>query len=235
MAKAWKSVPVAMPRAPCTICGGDAFERGPGGRTGPTGVPPRCVRCRSLERHRAFRLMFQALPRPDMAKWSVLQFSVEPTLDPDWFASFEVSVFGGPNSLDLMAIDRPDGAYDMVMCNNVLEHVADDRAAICELARIAGGFGFVFLAVPDPLNRSDTDDWGVPDPAKHGHYRIYGRDIENMLEETLPYHSIIEVIAPDPVSGVDQMAYVLTRRAAVADWLMRRLPASRRLIGRSNR
>ena len=65
-----------------------------------------------------------------------IQFSPDPTIDPRWFKSFELSVYGEGESLDIQAIDRPDGAYDFVACSHVLEHVADDRKALGELLRI---------------------------------------------------------------------------------------------------
>jgi SAM-dependent methyltransferase len=53
------------------------------------------------------------------------------------------------------ALPFPDGAFDLVLSHEVLEHVADDRAAACEIARIlrrpAGGQpgGRLVLFVPN--------------------------------------------------------------------------------------
>ena len=68
----------------------------------------------------------------------MLQFSEDPSAPREAFARFEVSVYGGANSLDMAAIDRSDGAYGLVIANHVLEHVGDDRAAMAELARVDG-------------------------------------------------------------------------------------------------
>ena len=216
MAKAWKRVPEAPPRTACPICGGTDFRRGPGGRTGPTGVPPRCAGCGSLERHRAFHILFAALTEFGLKEMTVLQFSEEPTLDPDWFARREVSVFGGTNSLDLCAIDRPDASYGIVFCNNVLEHVPDDDAALSEMLRVVRPEGFIFLSVPDPVNLAETRDWGYPDEAKHGHYRLYGRDLITRLKAMPGAGGVLAVTASDPVSGVADMAFFLAPHAATA-------------------
>ena len=122
--------------APCPICGGTVFEPGPKGRTAPNGLMPRCTGCRSLERHRIFRIMFEKLGPASFSTWKAIQLSPDATIDPAWFASHELSVFGGPGSLDIQSIDRPDGAYDLVACSHVIEHVGDDRAALLELLRI---------------------------------------------------------------------------------------------------
>ena len=50
--------------------------------------------------------------------------------------------------LDIQAIDRPDEAYDVVLCSHVIEHVADDRNALRELLRIVSRRGFLILAFP---------------------------------------------------------------------------------------
>lgn len=76
-------------------------------------------------------------------------FSRDPPAPRDLFGCFEVSIYGSPTSLDFQAIDRPDGIYDFVICNHVLEHVADDRAAYRELIRILKPTGILQFTVPN--------------------------------------------------------------------------------------
>ena len=146
----------------CPICGGTVFGPGPKGRMAPNGSLPRCAGCQSLERHRIFRIMFEKLGPKNFAGWKAIQFSPDPTVDPSWFAAHELSVYGEPGGLDIQAIDRPDAAYDFVICSHVLEHVGDDRAALGELLRIAKPDGLLFLAFPDPFREDVTRDWGFP-------------------------------------------------------------------------
>src|SRR5690349_12933346 len=80
----------------CPICGGTEFGPGPRGRMALNGTMPRCTGCQSLERHRVYRIMFDRLGPPAFATWSAIQFSPDPTVDPNWFASFELSVYGEP-------------------------------------------------------------------------------------------------------------------------------------------
>jgi hypothetical protein len=110
-----------LPSAPkCPICGGTVFGPGPKGRTSPNGAMPRCAGCQSLERHRIFRIMFDKLGPQEFAAWTAIQFSPDPTVDPSWFASHELSVNGEPGSLDIQSIDRPDAAYDIAISSHVL-------------------------------------------------------------------------------------------------------------------
>lgn len=172
--------------AVCNICLNNTFGAGPGGRMSVTGLPPRCEKCQSLERHRIYRKVFQQLVDESFKARSFLQFSPDRTADPDWFASYEVSTYGGDNSLDLQKIEKESNSYDIVMCNHVLEHVPYDNSALNELLRIIKHDGFIFLTVPSPFSQERTRDWGYAKQEDHGHYRVYGKDFSSMLKRYLP-------------------------------------------------
>lgn len=209
--------------APCNICGAASFGPGPGGRMSYDGrTPPRCTGCQSLERHRAFRALFDALRDDAFARASILQFSNDRSCDRAWFARHELSDFEGKNPLDLQAIDRPDDTYDIVVCNHVIEHVERDRDAMRELLRVVRPGGFVFLSFPDPLRRPGTTDWGYPDPAQHGHYRLYGDDVREKFAQELPDAWIIRVIASDPATGSTECVFLLTEDEHTAGSLLGR-------------
>jgi SAM-dependent methyltransferase len=186
----------------CNVCGGSRFGPGPAGRLSRRGLPPRCSGCGSLERHRAIRVVVDKLReiRP-LEKESLIRFSDDPILDDRWFRTAEVSIFHGPNSLDIQAIDRSDASYDVVLCSHVIEHVADDRAAIGELTRILSPQGFLLLAFPRVEHGDRTDDWGFADPRKNGHFRGYGRDFDEVIAASAPGAQMLAIVAEDPVTG----------------------------------
>jgi SAM-dependent methyltransferase len=197
---------------PCNICGGREFLPGPHGRLSVAGKPPRCKACGSLERHRAMRAVIDLFRETDrFARYRLIRFSPDPIIGDLPFASVETSIFDGENSLDIQAIDRPDGAYDVVICSHVLEHVEDDAKAIRELVRILSLRGFLILAVPRTEVGEATQDWGFADPAKNLHYRGYGRDLDDKLRKLVPeaYHFPVEY--PDPVTDDAKKFYLLTR------------------------
>lgn len=207
--------------AACTICGGTRFEPGPNQRTSSTGRAPRCSRCRSLERHRQLRQLYAQLPRDYLASLEVLQLSPDIGVDPAWFRSYAVSTYGGENSLDLQAIARPDAAYDLVICNHVLEHVADDRQGLRELLRVTRPEGFVQITVPSPYTRSTTIDWGYADAHAHGHYRGYGRDVLQRFGAARPDAAVLQIEVFDPVTAAGSYVYLWTASAARAAQLER--------------
>jgi len=215
--------------AACNICGGTRFEAGPNQRLSSTGRAPRCSQCRSLERHRQLRRVYAFLPADYLARLDVLQLSPDIGVDPAWFRSYEVSEFGGPNSLDLQAIDRPDARYELVICNHVLEHVADDRQGLRELLRVTRPQGFVQITVPSPYTRATTVDWGFPDARAHGHYRGYGRDFLARFAQARPDARVLQIEVFDPVTEAGSYVYLWTASAAcaaqLADWI--RLPTVR--------
>lgn len=204
-----------LPKTRCNICGGTRFGLGPYGRLSQSGKKPWCRTCRSLERHRAFHKILQRLDPAQFAAWRCLQFSKDSTADPAWFKSFEISIFGKENSLDLQNIARADASYDVIICNHILEHVPDYHAALKELRRILDPRGFLLLSFPDPHRVAQTRDWGYPDPAEHDHYRVFGRDVEAELEATMAGCQVARVVERDDVTGFTDMAYVISANPAL--------------------
>lgn len=91
--------------------------------------------------------------------------------------------------LDVTAIDHPDASFDVVLCNHVLEHVPDDRAALRELRRVTRPDGWALIQVPMLRERTDEDP-SVTDPQERlrrfmqaDHVRVYGRDFLDRLRE----------------------------------------------------
>jgi SAM-dependent methyltransferase len=204
---------ITLPRAAerrCNVCGGEEFMHGPNNRLSATRELPRCVECLSLERHRQLRTVYARIPDEVLAGLEVLQMSPDVSVQPDWFARYEVSVFGGSNSLDLEAIDRPDAGYDLVICNHVLEHVKHDRQGFRELLRITRAHGFVQITVPTPYTRATTREFDEPDGGAFGHWRAYGQDLVEHFSAALPGVHLVQVEAFDPVTQAGGYIYFWT-------------------------
>ena len=202
-----EAAPDRTPSAACTICEGRQFKEGPGGRMSRTGKLPVCVSCGSLERHRIVRTVWNFLDGEEHLRMHALQFSLDPSVDKEWFGAFEVSIHGGRNSLNLENIRRPSQSYDVVICNHVLEHVQDDRLAFREIMRILKPDGFLQFTVPSPCTRAVTKEWGYPDPNLHEHYRTYGRDLVQRFGEAQPGVRFLHVRECDDVTGVTDLVY----------------------------
>tara|TARA_B110000971_G_scaffold146294_1_gene149401 strand:- start:15 stop:737 length:723 start_codon:yes stop_codon:yes gene_type:complete len=209
---------------PCSICGGHKFVKGPNDRLSfQTGKLPWCLSCWALERHRGLRVFWESFDKDYLKDKSVLQFSHDPAVKSQWFKDFTITVYSGENSLDVQNIDKPDGTYDIVLCNQVIEHVPDDEAAIKELLRITSKDGFVEIGVPYPSERDDTIDWGEPNLDDHEHYRNYGRiDFARQLDSLVGAENWYELKVVDPVTGTFDYAYLLCHSTEALNKILER-------------
>jgi hypothetical protein len=184
----------------CNICGGAEFEPGPNGRLAPNGLPPRCVSCGSLERHRGLRRALVLIPPETFAGRRALQFAPDSSLEDSWFESLEKSRYGRENSIDLSeAIDRPDDSYDFISLSLVLEFVPDDRKAFDELLRI--GSNELILHVTFTSGLADQESWHRDHAEGYGTYHGYGWDFEEWFGTAERGLSTLVFEAPDPVTG----------------------------------
>jgi SAM-dependent methyltransferase len=90
---------------------------------------------------------------------------------------------------DITDLPFDDNQFDVVFCNHVLEHVTDDKKAMCELYRVLKKGGLGIFQIPQDLSRKTTyEDFSITDPkerAKHfgqyDHVRVYGQDYFDKL------------------------------------------------------
>ena len=79
---------------------------------------------------------------------------------------------------DALHLPFPDGAFDRVICSEVLEHIPDDLAAMRELARVLRPGGT--MAVTVPRYGPEAINWALSDAYHNvpgGHIRIYRRSV----------------------------------------------------------
>lgn len=184
----------------CEICGSEEFIAGYQGRL-TNGAPPTCAKCGSAERH---RVVFHLLSKvtPTLKNFRVLHFAPDQSVNQAWFKSYFGSVYGGKNSLNMMATGLEDSSFDLILSNHVLEHVPDDMAAIKEMLRLVGPNGMIMMTVPNPMRRWVTLDWNFPDESKFFHFRDYGADFGNNVVNTFPTLYGLISFGADPITGL---------------------------------
>jgi SAM-dependent methyltransferase len=90
---------------------------------------------------------------------------------------------------DIRALPFAECAFDVVLCQHVLEHVDDDRRSLAEIRRVTKNGGWVVISVPIRLDQTTHEDPTVTDPREReelfgeaGHVRMYGYDLAERLK-----------------------------------------------------
>jgi predicted RNA-binding Zn-ribbon protein involved in translation (DUF1610 family) len=140
-----------------------------------------CPRCGSNERGRLQYLVVKELSRQQpLSRMSMLHFSPEPPLQPYFRKTFgtyrTAGIWDEPVDFpaDLTRLPFADGSWDCLYASHVLEHIADDEAALREIRRVLRPGGLAIL--PVPIVREKTVEYAGPNPQEAGHVRAPGPD-----------------------------------------------------------
>jgi SAM-dependent methyltransferase len=158
-----------------------------------------CPRCMSNARERLVYLYLKTKTSVFIERLRLLHLAPEPHLTRTLRASTNIDYVTGDLidqsvdvRLDVMMLPFPDDSFDLIICNHVLEHVADDRAAMRELYRVLRPGRPALLQVPIAMALENS----LEDPAavteadrirlfgQRDHCRLYAaKDYVRRLEE----------------------------------------------------
>jgi SAM-dependent methyltransferase len=156
-----------------------------------------CGVCRSVERHRLTWLFFeQRTDLFDRKPKRVLHVAPEAQLERNLrqlegvdYVCTDVDAGCGELVMDIMALSFADDSMDVILCSHVLEHVADDRKAMRELARVLSPKGWATILVPIIADASWEDATVTSHEDRSrlfgqwDHVRAYGPDFKQRLEQ----------------------------------------------------
>jgi SAM-dependent methyltransferase len=168
----------------------------------PYGVPRRpeaqCPGCGAVERHRLLWLYLRERTDLFSRPQSLLHVAPEEVfavrlraLPGLRYLSADLAPSRAMLRADVQRLPLADGSFDAILCHHVLEHVADDRAAMGELRRVLRPGGWALLQSPISKQLSATrEDASVTDPRERerlfgqsDHLRQYGPDYAGRLRE----------------------------------------------------
>lgn len=201
----------------CTLCGYV-------GKFKAYGLPPRfdacCPTCGSLERHRLLKWYIDSHAENLLRGQRVLHFAPERCITqiirhagPKSYTTADLYADGVDEKLNIEAIDKPSGSFDVILCSHVLEHV-NDRRALGEMYRVLTNGGAVLLMVPivEAWRQTYENEQvrTTHDRALHfnqkDHVRFYGRDFRMRVRDN-GFEDISEFTA----CGNSAARYGLTR------------------------
>ena len=184
-----------------------------------------CPNCLALERHRLMYLFLQRKTNFFSSPLKVLhvapeicfidRFEQQPNLE---YITADIESPLAKVKMDIHAIPFPEASFDVVFCNHVMEHVADDAQAMREIYRVLkpGGWGIIQIPLFHPLPEKTFEDASITSPAarekafgQNDHVRLYGKDYgsrlaaagfqvdENRYVEELPGNEVERYALPE--------------------------------------
>jgi SAM-dependent methyltransferase len=166
----------------CPVCSRSFRQFLPYGR-----IHPRpnalCPNCLSLERHRLIWLYLQQQTTFFTAPHHVLHIAPEAcfikrfeALHGDRYITADIESPLAKVKMDIHQIPFPDNTFTVVLCNHVLEHVADDIKAMSEMHRVLRPGGFAIMQIPffNPIPDITFEDATITD--KREREKIFGQD-----------------------------------------------------------
>lgn len=184
----------------CSVCGAQYRRFLPYGYVN-SRLNALCPHCLALERHRLLWLYLTRETNLTERHPRLLHIAPEVCIMrrlkeiykacPQEYATADLESPLADLHFDIQQIPLADDSFDVVFCNHILEHVADDRKALRELHRILrpGGWGIVLSPVELDYETTYEDDT-ITDPdertrifGQYDHRRIYGADYTERLRE----------------------------------------------------
>ena len=182
----------------CPVCSRSFRKFLPYGR-----IKPRpnalCPNCLSLERHRLIWLYLREKTTLLKVGQSVLHIAPEACFIPRFeeihrekYVTADLESPLAKVKMDIHRMPFGDNTFDAVMCNHVLEHVADDVQAMKEINRVLKPGGFAIMQVPffHPVPEKTVSDPGITDKktreqlfGQDDHVRRYGRDYSQRIQQ----------------------------------------------------
>lgn len=158
----------------------------------------RCPRCDSRSRHRGLALLLPQVLHAAV-DGPTLVFAPEPALIDHITRHARAAVettdylradvdFPGE---DIQKLTFPDERYAGLICNHVLEHIPDDRAALRECARVLKPGGVAIFTIPGDYDKAATRYFEQPD--NNGHLRHYGLDVIDKMREAFPTAEAVDL------------------------------------------
>ena len=164
----------------------------------------RCPHCDSRSRHRGLTILLPKLLAgmpdgpalvfaPEAALLDLVRRHARAGVETTDYLMEDVDFPGE----DIQALTFADNRYAALMCNHVLEHIPDDRAALAECARVLMPGGVAVFTIPGDYDKQATRYLEKPD--LNGHLRHYGLDVLDKIRAAFGQAAAVDMsVGTDP-------------------------------------
>lgn len=158
-----------------------------------------CPHCQSLERHRLIWLYLKEKTNFFSTPLSVLHIAPEACFmqrfeaqHGEGYVTADLESPLAKVKMDIHEMPFEDNRFDIVLCNHVLEHVADDIKAMEEIHRVLKPGGWTLMQVPffSPIPDTTFEDNTITDPKERerlfgqdDHVRKFGKDYPDRINQ----------------------------------------------------
>jgi len=191
------SVPYLGKGVICPVCQGEFRKFLPYGR-GQARENALCPKCLALERHRLLWLFLKNKTSLFSDYHRMLHIAPEycfisrlEQIEALEYITADIESPLAKVKMDVHQIPFDENSFDCVLCNHVLEHVDDDRAAMKEIYRVLRPGGWAILQVPffEPVPNQTYEDPSITSAkdrikqyGQEDHQRLYGNDYKDRLQ-----------------------------------------------------
>jgi glycosyltransferase involved in cell wall biosynthesis len=196
-----------------------------------------CPRCYSNDRDRHLWLYLQNSGLlENVGGKRILHIAPEATIEPRIRALNPLEYIGGDlyprqahhRKINVEALDFPDGHFDLIICNHVLEHVNHPQHALAEFQRVLKPAGMLVAQTPySPvlkhtfeLNRPAEVSFAIRYFGQDDHVRLFGADIVDLFRaaglngDLYPHAAVLDDIDPDAFGVNGKEPFFLFSRGA---------------------
>lgn len=183
----------------CPVCESNFRVFLPYGRLNPR-PNALCPNCLSLERHRLIWIYLNEKTDFFTRPHDVLHVAPEACfmsrfekIHGERYVTADIESPLAKVKMDIHKIPFDDNTFDVILCNHVLEHVADDIQAMKEINRVLRPGGFAILQIPlfNPVGETTFEDNSITDPrerekifGQNDHVRKYGHDYPRRISQS---------------------------------------------------
>ena len=149
-----------------------------------------CPRCGSHARHRGLAVFLRQYIAAREQMVRVLHFAPERGIAASLAANprvFYVTLDMARHAVnvrgDIGAIPFRRGAFELIICSHVLEHLPADAPALTEIARVLkpGATALIMVPMLSEWESKPTLEFGAPQPRLSDHWRLYGSDLPDRI------------------------------------------------------